>query len=92
MVFNPYLTATQQELYDWLVIYIRDQRHAPCIREMMVGMGLKSVAPIQYRLQKLRDKGYVQWVDGQARTIQVLKSNNTKGIPVLGAITFGTAS
>jgi repressor LexA len=59
---------------------------------MMLAMGLKSIAPIQNRLEYLRNKGYVQWVDNQARTIQVLKSNRIGGIPVLGAITFGTAS
>jgi repressor LexA len=89
MVFNPNLTTAQQELYDWLVIYIQEQQHAPCIREMVVGMGLNSVAPIQSRLEHLRRKGYIKWADGQARTIQVLKSNNTKGIPVLGAIAAG---
>jgi repressor LexA len=92
MRFNPNLTIAQQELYDWLVIYIQEHQHAPCIREMVVGMRLNSVAPIQSRLEHLRRKGYIQWADGQARTIQVLKSSRTKGIPVLGAITFGTAS
>jgi repressor LexA len=89
MVFNPNLTILQQELYDWLVIYIRDQQHAPSIRQMMIAMKLKSPAPIQSRLGHLRDKGYIQWTDGQARTIQVLKSSRTKGIPVLGAIAAG---
>jgi repressor LexA len=89
MVFNPNLTILQQELYDWLVIYIRDQQHAPSIREMMIAMRLKSPAPIQSRLRHLREKGYIQWTDGQARTIRVLKSNRVRGIPVLGAIAAG---
>lgn len=92
MVLNPNLSIAQQELYDWLVAYIRDQQHAPSIRQMMIAMKLKSPAPIQSRLAHLRDKGYIQWADGQVRTIQVLKSNRAGGIPVLGAITFGTAS
>ena len=89
MVLNPNLTIAQQELYDWLVIYIRDQRHAPSIREMMIGMKLNSVAPIQSRLEHLRNKGYVRWTDGQARTIQILRSPSSKGIPVLGVIAAG---
>jgi repressor LexA len=89
MVLNPNLTIAQQELYDWLVAYIRDQQHAPSIRQMMIAMKLKSPAPIQSRLAHLRDKGYIKWADGQARTIQVLKSNRTGGIPVLGAIAAG---
>jgi repressor LexA len=89
MVLNPNLSIAQQELYDWVVAYIRDQQHPPSFQQMMIAMKLKSPAPIQSRLAHLRDKGYVQWVDGQARTIQVLKSNRAGGIPVLGAIAAG---
>ncbi len=85
---NPNLTKVQQELYDWLVDYIRENQHAPSIRQMMVAMDLKSPAPIQSRLEHLRNKGFIQWAEGQARTIQILKTS-TSGIPVLGAIAAG---
>ena len=85
---NPNLTKVQQELYDWLVEYIRENQHAPSIRQMMMAMGLRSPAPIQSRLEHLRNKGFIQWAEGQARTIQILK-NSTTGIPVLGAIAAG---
>jgi repressor LexA len=85
---NPNLTKVQQELYDWLVEYIRENQHAPSIRQMMMAMGLRSPAPIQSRLEHLRNKGYIQWAEGQARTIQILR-NSASGIPVLGAIAAG---
>ncbi len=85
---NPNLTKVQQELYDWLVEYIRENQHAPSIRQMMMAMGLRSPAPIQSRLEHLRNKGFIQWAEGQARTIQILK-HSTSGIPVLGAIAAG---
>jgi repressor LexA len=85
---NTNLTKVQQELYDWLVEYIRDNQHAPSIRQMMMAMNLKSPAPIQSRLEHLRNKGFIQWAEGQARTIQILKSS-TNGIPVYGAIAAG---
>jgi repressor LexA len=85
---NPNLTKVQQELYDWLVEYIRENQHAPSIRQMMMAMGLRSPAPIQSRLEHLRNKGFIQWAEGQARTIQILK-NSTTGIPILGAIAAG---
>jgi repressor LexA len=85
---NPTLTRVQQELYDWLVEYIRENQHAPSIRQMMMAMGLRSPAPIQSRLEHLRNKGYIQWAEGQARTIQILRSSTT-GIPILGAIAAG---
>ncbi len=85
---NPNLTKVQQELYDWLVEYIRENQHAPSIRQMMMAMGLRSPAPIQSRLEHLRNKGFIQWAEGQARTIQILK-NSTTGIPILGTIAAG---
>jgi repressor LexA len=81
------LTDAQQELYDWLVAYIREQQHSPSIRQMMRAMGLKSPAPIQSRLDHLRRKGYIEWDEGQARTIRVL--HDTHGVPIYGTIAAG---
>ncbi len=81
------LTEAQQELYDWLVDYIRDNQHSPSIRQMMRAMGLKSPAPIQSRLDHLRKKGYIDWAEGQARTIRILHAQ--QGIPVYGTIAAG---
>ena len=65
------LTEAQQELYDWLIGYIRSHQHSPSIRQMMQAMSLKSPAPIQSRLEHLRTKGYIEWSEGKARTIRL---------------------
>ncbi len=82
------LTQAQQELYDWLVAYIRENRHSPSIRQMMREMKLKSPAPVQSRLEHLRKKGYIDWNEGQARTIRILQE--TQGVPIFGAIAAGS--
>jgi repressor LexA len=82
------LTEAQQELYEWLTEYIRIHQHSPSIRQMMYAMNLKSPAPIQSRLEHLRTKGYIEWNEGKARTIRVLK-NKKQGVPVLGTIAAG---
>ena len=82
------LTQAQQELYDWLVSYIRENRHSPSIRQMMREMKLKSPAPVQSRLEHLRKKGYIDWNEGQARTIRILQ--DTQGVPIFGAIAAGS--
>ncbi|MGB7487546.1 MAG: repressor LexA, partial [Phormidesmis sp.] len=82
------LTQAQQELYDWLVAYIRENRHSPSIRQMMREMKLKSPAPVQSRLDHLRKKGYIDWNEGQARTIRILQEE--QGIPIFGAIAAGS--
>ena len=82
------LTEVQQQLYDWLIDYIRENQHSPSIRQMMRAMGLRSPAPIQSRLEHLRNKGYIDWTEGKARTIRILKSLNP-GVPIMGEIAAG---
>lgn len=81
------LTTAQQELYDWLVEYIRANQHSPSIRQMMRAMNLKSPAPIQSRLEHLKNKGYIEWSEGKARTIRV--RDDLRGVPILGTIAAG---
>ncbi|ERN41218.1 SOS regulatory protein LexA [Rubidibacter lacunae KORDI 51-2] len=84
------LTKAQQELYDWLVDYIQSQGYAPSIRQMMRAMNLKSPAPIQSRLERLRSKGYINWQEGKARTIRILQPPESgDGVPIMGAIAAG---
>jgi repressor LexA len=82
------LTTAQKELYDWLVDYIRQHQHSPSIRQMMRAMDLKSPAPIQSRLEHLRNKGYIDWTEGRARTIRLLESVH-QGVPIRGEIAAG---
>lgn len=81
------LTEVQQQLFDWLVEYIKQNQHSPSIRQMMRAMGLKSPAPIQSRLEHLRSKGYIDWTEGRARTIRILRP---QGLPIMGAIAAGS--
>ncbi|MBF2008146.1 transcriptional repressor LexA [Chlorogloeopsis fritschii PCC 9212] len=82
------LTEAQRELYEWLAEYIREHQHSPSIRQMMQAMNLKSPAPIQSRLEHLRTKGYIEWSEGKARTIRILRSLK-QGVPILGTIAAG---
>ena len=84
------LTDAQNELYKWIKDYIRDFKHSPSIRQMMIAMGLKSPAPIQSRLKHLQEKGYISWQEGKARTLQLIEEvvNNTT-IPIMGSIAAG---
>ncbi|BAQ65478.1 transcriptional repressor LexA [Geminocystis sp. NIES-3709] len=82
------LTPAQKQLYEWLIQYIQTNKHSPSIREMMKAMNLRSPAPIQSRLEKMRNKGYIDWSEGQARTLKILK-NYTQGLTLQGKITAG---
>ena len=82
------LTPAQKELYDWLIEYINSTQHAPSIRQMMKAMNLRSPAPVQSRLERLRNKGYIDWIDGKARTIRILHQPE-KGLSIEGEIAAG---
>ncbi|MDJ0595423.1 MAG: transcriptional repressor LexA [Pleurocapsa sp. MO_226.B13] len=82
------LTPAQKELYDWLIEYIRSTQYAPSIRQMMKAMNLRSPAPVQSRLERLRSKGYIDWTDGKARTIRILHQPD-RGLSIEGAIAAG---
>jgi len=85
------LTQVQQELFDWLVEYIRQNQHSPSIRQMMQAMNLKSPAPVQSRLDHLQRKGYIDWNPGKARTIRILHPVS-QGVPIWGEIAAGYLS
>ena len=82
------LTPAQKELYDWLVEYIKSTKYAPSIRQMMTAMNLRSPAPVQSRLERLRNKGYIDWTDGKARTLRILHQPE-KGLLIEGEIAAG---
>tara|TARA_B100001989_G_C24519517_1_gene455045 strand:- start:441 stop:1058 length:618 start_codon:yes stop_codon:yes gene_type:complete len=82
------LTQAQNELYGWIKDYMRQFKHSPSIRQMMMAMGLKSPAPIQSRLKHLQEKGYISWQEGKARTLQLVE-DVLDGVPILGSVAAG---
>ena len=85
---NFHLTEAQNELYEWIRVYMKDFQHSPSIRQMMEAMGLKSPAPIQSRLKHLQEKGYISWQEGKARTLQIVE-NIFEGVPIMGSVAAG---
>ena len=55
---------------------------------MMEAMGLKSPAPIQSRLKHLQKKGFINWQEGKARTLQIV-DEVLEGVPILGSVAAG---
>jgi repressor LexA len=80
----PSLTPAQQQLYDWLAMFVQNNGYAPTLRQMMQAMGLRSPAPVQARLKQLKQKGYLDWDEGQARTLRLLPLD--RGVPLRGVI------
>ena len=85
---NNNLSEAQNELYEWIKDYMRDFKHSPSIRQMMHAMGLKSPAPIQSRLRHLQEKGFINWQEGKARTLQIV-DEILEGVPIMGSVAAG---
>ena len=85
---NKILSQAQNELYEWIKDYMRNFQHSPSIRQMMQAMGLKSPAPIQSRLRHLQEKGFINWQEGKARTLQVV-DEVLEGVPIMGSVAAG---
>ena len=85
---NNNLSDAQNELYEWIKIYMRDYNHSPSIRQMMQAMGLRSPAPIQSRLKHLQQKGFISWQEGKARTLQIV-DEVLGGVPIMGSVAAG---
>ena len=84
------LTAAQNQLLEWIKDYIKNFKHSPSIRQMMNAMNLKSPAPIQSRLKHLQEKGYINWQEGKARTLQLVDELiGASNIPIMGSVAAG---
>jgi len=68
------LPEKQLQLYKYIAQYINDNNKPPTYRQMMIAMNGKSVAPVQSKMNRLRIKGYVDWIDGKAGTLHILKT------------------
>ncbi|MDX2213322.1 MAG: transcriptional repressor LexA [Oculatellaceae cyanobacterium bins.114] len=79
------LTFAQQRLFDWIEDYISRCHHSPSMRQMAAALNYKSLSPIQLHLKQLRQKGYIDWDEGQSRSYRVLSPKQFR-VPILGAI------
>jgi SOS-response transcriptional repressor LexA len=71
------LTVKQQRILDIIVEYIRIKGYPPTYREIGEVANVKSSSTIQQYLDKLKSKGYVTWLQGQPRTLKVIKQEQT---------------
>lgn len=62
----------QQLIYDFIKGYIDQNQYPPTIREIATGVGLKSSSTVHGHLDRMRDKGYIDFVDSLPRTLRVI--------------------
>lgn len=63
--------VTNEEMLTNIINYITTHNYPPTVRELMILTDIKSSATMHYRLLRLRDKGLIDFVDYEPRTISV---------------------
>lgn len=66
------LTPRQQDVLDWIAGFIDVHGFSPSVREIAHSYGWTTNG-VMCHLRALRRKGRVTWVDGQSRTIRIVR-------------------
>lgn len=74
---NQRATRKQQELLQFVDGFIREHGYGPSYREIMGGLGYKSVSTVATHVEGLITKGYLNRRDNSPRSLEVL----TMGTP-----------
>ncbi len=97
------LYRRERELLNYLIQYQEQHGYSPTLREMADAMGRNSVSTMHALIRTLVEKGYLQKVEGNSRTLKVLKRDNigilmgatpkaigpTMSLPLMGYIAAG---
>jgi repressor LexA len=70
---RPPLTARQREVLSFIGAFSMANGFPPTVREIAVGLGLRSTRSVQEHLARLQGKGYISRVPGISRGIRILK-------------------
>lgn len=72
-------TKKQKELLAFVDAFIKEHGYGPSYREVMNGMGYKSVSTVAVHIDGLIAKGYLRKRDNSARSLEVVSSEYKPG-------------
>lgn len=72
-------TKRQKELLDYVDLFIKEHGYGPSYREVMNGLGYKSVSTVAVHIDGLIHKGYLRKRDNSARSLEVVSANYGTG-------------
>lgn len=75
-------TKRQQALLEFVDAFIKTHGYGPSYREIMNGLGYKSVSTVAVHIDGLITKGYLQKRDNSARSLEVVSANYNGGLGV----------
>mgnify|MGYP005705040977 FL=1 len=72
----------QKNILNFINIFIEKNGYAPSIREICLGVNLKSTSTVQYHIEKLIKSGYLQKNYKKSRAITLNSTNFQNKIPI----------
>lgn len=72
-------TKKQRELLEFVDAFIKQHGYGPSYREIMKGMGYKSVSTVAIHIDGLIAKGYLRKRDNSARSLEVVSTDYKPG-------------
>jgi len=86
------LTKKQKQILDFIIKYIKNNGYSPSLEEIGKHFKLSSVATVHQHVKTLKQKGYLNKSENQARSIEISKNKKLSDlvkIPILGTIAAG---
>ncbi len=89
------LSTRQNQILDFLRLYVRQHAYPPTVREIGDGVGISSTSVVDYNLRVLAKRGHIRRDPDISRGIDVLDGDNGRlpasySVPVLGQIAAGS--
>lgn len=86
-------TKRQRELLNWVDVFIKEHGYGPSYREIMNGLGYKSVSTVAIHINGLLERGYIRKRDNSARSLEVVSADYGTGAgPAVGKPTVAGSS
>lgn len=85
------LSKMQQQIYDFLVSYIRSRGYPPSVREIGEAVGLKSPSTVHFHLKHLEEVGVIEKGAGKGRAITLTAPPLPEDkVPIVGNVAAGS--
>lgn len=86
------LTKRQKQILGYITKFIKKNDYAPSLEEMKEHFKLSSVATVHQHIKALKEKGFLNKIENQPRSIELNNKKRESGlraIPLLGTIAAG---
>ena len=89
---NERSTKKQRQLLLWVDGFIKEHGYGPSYREVMAGLGYKSVSTVAVHIDGLISKGYLHKRDNSARSLEVVSADYKAGSGPVAHVAPGGAA